>query len=338
MVLMMAEVLRLSSVARAYPDNALLQFLAWNQTHVAWEGCSLHDLIQPSFSFLVGAAMPWSVASRLARGGTFGRMFVHALWRALVLCALGIFLRSTHATQTNFTFEDTLTQIGLGYPFLFLLGFASQRTRWLAFGAILIGYWLAWVLYPAPGWTWAKNANLASDFDLWFLNLFPRAKPFTGNGGGYVTLSFISTLGTMVLGLIAGQRVREEGLPARWLAITGGTTIAIAVVLHYSGVCPIVKRIWTPAWTLFSGGICCLLLLGFLVLLREPRRWAFPLVVVGMNSIAAYLIAHLWEDFLFDSVRIHLGIAPQFAAGVMVLLLYWLILFWMYRRKLFLKI
>ena len=72
MLLMMAEVLRLSRVAQAVPGNPFWQFLAWNQSHVAWEGASLHDLIQPSFSFLVGVAMPYSIASRLAKGATSG--------------------------------------------------------------------------------------------------------------------------------------------------------------------------------------------------------------------------------------------------------------------------
>ena len=114
MFLMMAEVLRLSHVAEAFPTSLFWKVLAYNQTHVEWAGCSLHDLIQPSFSFLVGVALPYSIASRLAKGATFGRLFAHAMWRALLLIALGIFLRSTHSTQTYFTFEDTLTQIGLG--------------------------------------------------------------------------------------------------------------------------------------------------------------------------------------------------------------------------------
>src|SRR5260370_35471236 len=80
----------------------------------------------------------------MAKGATFGKLFGHALWRSLLLVALGIFLRSTHSTQTNFTFEDTLTQIGLGYPFLFLLGFRPPRWHWIALGAILTGSWLAW--------------------------------------------------------------------------------------------------------------------------------------------------------------------------------------------------
>src|SRR6185503_11583100 len=127
MLLMMAEVLQLSRVASAFPGNWFWGFLAYHQSHVPWAGCSLHDTIQPGFSFLVGVALPYSIASRLAKGGTFGRMFAHALWRSLLLVALGIFLRSARGPQTNFTFEDTLTQIGLGYPLLFLLAFQPPK-------------------------------------------------------------------------------------------------------------------------------------------------------------------------------------------------------------------
>ena len=129
MLLMMAEVLQLSRVAAAFPGNSFWSFLGYNQSHVPWSGCSLHDTIQPGFSFLVGVALPYSIASRIARGGTFGRMFAHSLWRALLLVLLGVFLRSMHSPQTYFTFEDTLSQIGFGYPILFLLGFRPPRYR-----------------------------------------------------------------------------------------------------------------------------------------------------------------------------------------------------------------
>src|ERR671936_725408 len=88
MFLMMAEVLHLSRVAKAVPDSPVWQSLAYHQTHVEWAGCSLHDLIQPSFSFLVGVALPYSIASRLRKGGTFGKMFAHAVWRSILLIAL----------------------------------------------------------------------------------------------------------------------------------------------------------------------------------------------------------------------------------------------------------
>src|ERR1700739_4107355 len=132
MFLMMAEVLRLARVAANYPGNWFWSVLAFHQTHSEWVGCSLHDMIQPSFSFLVGVALPYSIASRVAKGGTFGKMFAHALWRSLLLVALGVFLRSMSHEMTNFTFEDTLSQIGFGYPILFLLGFRSARWQWSA--------------------------------------------------------------------------------------------------------------------------------------------------------------------------------------------------------------
>ncbi|MDQ6666297.1 MAG: DUF5009 domain-containing protein [Acidobacteriota bacterium] len=355
MLLMMAEVLQFARVARAFPGSWIWGVLAYNQDHVAWAGCSLHDLIQPSFSFLVGVALPYSIASRLAKGAAFPKLFAHALWRSFLLIALGIFLRSTHSLQTNFTFEDTLTQIGLGYPFLFLLGFRPPRWQWIALAAILTGYWLAWAIYPVPGpgfaAHWAKNSNLGATFDLWFLNLFPRVKPFVENAGGYLTLSFIPTLGTMILGLAAGRWLKEvtPRIPMRRFLIAGIAGIAAGLLLHFTGVCPVVKRIWTPSWTLFSGGACFLLLAAFswLTEIRGYRKWAFPLVVIGMNSIAAYLIAHLFNGFIVDSFHIHLGhgvfqifgaALEPFITGAAVLIAYWLILFWMYRRKIFLRI
>ena len=111
----------------------------------------LHDTIQPSFSFLVGVALPYSIRSRQRKGTPLPRMLTHTIWRSLLLILLGIFLRSLHSRQTYFTFEDTLTQIGFGYTFLFLLGLPPTRDQWIAFGAILFGYWLAWALYPLPG-------------------------------------------------------------------------------------------------------------------------------------------------------------------------------------------
>jgi predicted acyltransferase len=355
MFLMMAEVLRLAQVARAVPDSWLWGVLGYHQSHVEWVGCSLHDMIQPSFSFLVGVALPYSIASRLAKGGTFGRMFAHAVWRAFVLAAMGIFLRSMWSPITNFTFEDTLTQIGLGYPLLFLLGFKSEKWQWSALGVILFGYWLAWAVYPVQGAGflahWAKNANAGHAFDVWFLNLFPRTEPFVANGGGYLTLSFIPTLGTMILGLIAGQWLRASAplIPMKRLLVAGAALTAAGLAIHFAGVCPIVKKIWTPSWTLFSGGLCYFFLAGFswVIDVKGYRTWARWLVVVGMNSIAAYLIAHLFEGFIESSLKIHLGTKwigafgkayEPFVMGCAVLLGYWLILWWMDKRKVYLRV
>jgi len=373
MLLMMGEVMNFAAVHMAYVHSLFWRVLAFNQTHTEWSGMSLHDMIQPSFTFLVGVAMPYSIASRMQKGQSFRLLLAHTLWRSVLLVALGIFLRSTESSQTYFTFEDTLTQIGLGYTFAFLLAFCRPRWQWVAFVTILFGYWLAWALYPAPGpgfnyaavgvpadWHhnftgfashWNKNSNLGQAFDVWFLNLFPRAHTFVFNEGGYLTLSFIPTLGTMILGLFAGQWfvASEPKQPIRRFVTAGVILFAIGVFLHFTGICPIVKRIWTPSWTLFSGGICFLVLAAFswIIDVKQRREWALPLIVVGTNSIAAYLIAHMWEQFIKQNLLTNLGPKPflllgpglqPLLLGASILLIDWLFLFWMYRRKIFLRI
>ena len=91
MFLMMAEVLSIGKVASSFPQSAVWQFLKFHTDHVAWVGCSLHDLIQPSFSFLVGVALPFSIASRVARGQSHATMAAHACWRAALLILLRVF-------------------------------------------------------------------------------------------------------------------------------------------------------------------------------------------------------------------------------------------------------
>lgn len=372
MLLMMGEVMKFAEVYRAYPTSLFWRVLAYNQTHVEWAGLGLHDMIQPSFTFLVGVALPYSIASRFKKGETFRKQLGHAIWRSFLLVAIGIFLRSIGRPITYFTFEDTLTQIGLGYTFAFLLYFCRPKWQWIAFASILAAYWLAWAIYPAPGpgfdytavgvpadWHhnftgfashWNKNSNLGNAFDVWFLNLFPRESRFAFNGGGYLTLSFIPTLGTMLLGLFAGRWYREtQTVPLKKFLLAGAGLFALSLVLHFTGICPIVKRIWTPAWTLFSGGICFFFLSAFawIIDIKGNRKWAFPLVVVGLNSMAAYLIAHLCEDFIFGSLHTNVGdgLFQAFGSGlqplmlgIAVMLIYWLMLFWMYRKKIFIRI
>lgn len=374
MLLMMAEVLRLREVAKALPGNQFWEFLAKQQTHVEWVGCVLHDMIQPSFSFLVGVALPLSLMRRSQEGQSLWWRTLHAFWRAIILVLLGVFLRSTHSGQTRWTFEDTLSQIGLGYVFLYLLAQTPVKVQWAAFVAILVGYWAYFATYPLPAadfdWQriqsspdashrlkgfaahWNLNTNAAWAFDTWFMNLFPREKPFTHNGGGYSTLSFIPTLATMIFGLLAGGVLVGERSPkgkVLWLLLAGVLGIALGWGLDVAGLCPIVKKIWTPSWVLFSGGICCLMLAGFYSVndFAGLKAWAFPLVVIGMNSIAAYLIAHLWDDFIAKNLVTHLGKTPFGVAGepyrplvfgAAVLFVEWLILLWMYRRRIFLRI
>ncbi len=374
MFLLLAESFHFAQVAKALGDTGVWAFLARQQDHVEWVGCVLHDIIQPGFSFLVGCAIAFSVVSRRARGQTIAAMAGHAVIRSLLLVLLGIFLRSTYTARTNFTFDDTLTQIGLGYVFLFALALRPARDQWIAFAVILVGYWALFAFWPLPGddfnwklagvkkdWPhdltgfaahWNKNTNPAWAFDAWFMNLFPRQNPFRNHDGGYCTLNFIPTLATMLLGLRAGDLLRSVRAPRekiRWLCIAGVVGLTSGWLLGALGICPVVKRIWTPSWVLFSGG-WCLLILAFLYTLidvRGWRAWAFPLVVLGMNSIAAYMMDWLWKPFIEKNLVTHIGsvafeclgkpYAP-FLKGFGVVLVLWLFLYWMWKRKIFLRI
>jgi heparan-alpha-glucosaminide N-acetyltransferase len=374
MFLMLAEVMRLPALRRAFPGSTFWSIVAYNTSHVPWQGCSLHDLIQPAFSFLAGAALPFSIASRRNKGESFRLMLGHAVWRSLALIFLGIFLRSMSRSTTNWTFEDTLTQIGLGYTALFLLAFTSLRVQIAAFVTLLVGFWLAFVLYPLPGpdfsypavgvpadWPhlysgflahFNKNSNVSWAFDVWFLNLFPREKPFLYNGGGWSTLSFIPTLATMMLGMWAGAwlmtgRTTMEKL--KGLVIAGVALTLAGLVLQWVHLNPIIKRIWTSSYTLYSGGLVILMLAGFYALIEWKgwKRWSFPLLVIGANSIAIYVMSWTIESFISAALVRHIGAAP-FAVfgppfepvlrGIGVLIVFWLILYWMYRRRIFLRI
>jgi predicted acyltransferase len=385
-----------AKVARQFPDSPTWQTLGYQFEHVPWRGCSFWDLIQPSFMFMVGVALPFSYATRRAQGQSWGRMFGHALWRSLLLVALGVFLSSASGKQTNFVFTNVLSQIGLGYMVIFLLLGRSARFQMATALAILAGYWLLFAAYPLPStgldrkalgvpddWPalqgffahWDKNTNVAAAFDLWFLNLFPRPSgdPFRFNEGGYATLNFVPSIATMLFGLMAGELLRG-GRPAvaklRTLALAGAGCLLAGTILDAT-VCPVVKRIWTPSWTIYSTGWTCLILAAFYGLndVAGFRRWAFPLVVVGANSIAMYVMAQLLKPFVTSTLKIHLGygwkalatapavdryaserfgthLDPHLFGGLYgpiaqnaaVLFVLWLICLWMYRQRIFVKI
>lgn len=373
MLLMASSGFGVPQVAKEFPDSALWRFLGHQFEHAEWVGCTLWDLIQPAFMFMVGVALPWSIANRRARGQSFPVMLGHALWRSCALVLLAVFLTSAWSKRTDWIFPNVLAQIGLGYPLLFLIAFAKPRAQWTAAFGILLLCWLAFALHPLapPGFDWAavgvpadwphlagfaahweKNFNFAATFDQWFLNLFPRETTFVFNAGGYQTLNFVPSIATMVFGVIAGGILRERAeLPAKLktLALLGVGGLALGFAIGVLGGCPIVKRIWTPAWAIFSGGWVLLLLSGFVAVIEWKgwHRWAFPLVVAGVNPITLYCLWQLAGGFIRESIRTHLGqdifagFGPLYVPMLertATLLVFWLILLWMYRRKIFLRI
>ena len=150
MFLLLAEVLRSCEVYAAVPSSYALNLACYEQTHAAWVGASLHDLIQPSFYFLVGVGLLLSISRRLSAGQRPPVLIRHTLVRSVVLIVLGMALLSVHPRQWTWIFADTLTQIGLAYPFLFIIAMRPKRDWLTALISILIVYWLWFALFPLP--------------------------------------------------------------------------------------------------------------------------------------------------------------------------------------------
>jgi len=135
-------------------DSAFLKWLGFQTSHPEWLshfhlfGFALWDMIQPAFMFIVGVAVPYSYAKRVALGESRGRIMAHAWTRSLLLILLGVFLSSTRAKETQWIFANVLSQIGLGYPFLALLAGRTLRTQVIAGAAVLAATWLLFALYP----------------------------------------------------------------------------------------------------------------------------------------------------------------------------------------------
>jgi predicted acyltransferase len=348
--------------------------LRYHFTHPEWDsqtglfGCSFWDLIQPSFMFMVGVAMVYSYASRKRKGATNRSLYVHALVRSLVLVLLAIFLASQNKQQTEFVFFNVLAQIGLGYFVVFLLLDRKLPIQLSVAAIVLVGYWVLFALHPVPGpdydfasvgiehtdvlpglfGHWTKNTNVAADFDRWLLNLFPRAEPFKYQSGGYTTLNFVPSIVTMLLGVMAAGWLRGRGRPLAkfgMLALAGIVCMAAAVGASLT-VCPVVKRIWTPSWVLFAGAYTFWMLAAFYLVTEviRFRVWAWPLMVVGMNSIAIYMMFQTLRGWTAGTLQTHLGqdifmgtYGPVVEAAS-VLLVFWLVLYWMYRNRYFVRI
>ena len=368
MLLLWAEVLRTCVVAAAFPVSVIWAAMCQQQTHVAWVGLHLHDIIQPSFYFLVGASC-WLSLLR-SRGETVRRTTA----RMLSLIALGILLRSIDSLQVDPT--ETLIQIALAYPFVSLIARQPRRVWYLAGAGILLGYWLLFALTPLPpadfdyqevhvpsDWLqvhglsgfaahWQKNSNVAWRVDRWFVPFLPGNVGHTGFRNGVTTLNFVPSIATMLLGLFAADRLTSDKstmVKAQTLVLAGASLAALGYALSATGLCPVVKAIWTPSWVLVSGGICLVVLAAFHVAVDGlgSAKALFPLRVIGMNAIVAYSIYWLYQGMAFNAIRRVVGsevfnafgaaVAPA-VYGLAVMFTYWLVLWVLYRRRIFARL
>lgn len=369
----------LPQAAPYFPNNRVWQWFGREFTHSPWVGATFWDLIQPSFMFLVGASVAFSRAHRRREGEPASSTLAHAIYRSVALVLLGLMIESQSTTRDNYVLTNVLSQIGLGYVFVFLLCHGALRWQLLAVAAILLAHWTLFYAYPAPpadfdyravgvpdDWPhlrgveahWDKNTNVGAAVDRAILNCFRYETRFVYHGGGYTTLNFIPSLATMILGLMAGRLLRSGRSPReKFLRLCGAGLLCLGIgaLIASLGICPLVKRVWTPSWAVYSAGWSYLLLAAFFGLtdLCGFRRAAWPLSVVGMNSLAAYYLALTVcaaDGLLARGIQASLGpgiftlygrigeaFAPMFRMTVLVGAL-WIVCVWLYQRKIFIKL
>jgi predicted acyltransferase len=309
--------------------------------HVEWTGAVFWDLIQPSFMFMVGVAMPFALARRRELGATPRQNFYHVASRALKLILLSQFLIIVADRHYGIRFQliNVLSQIAFTYFFTYLI--LQLKFRWQVMSAVLLlaFHSALFFIFPGPQGAFSKEGNIGQVIDKALLGY--------NYSGYYVTINFVSSIVTTLLGAWTGILLRTQKTRAQKLKILAIAMVAaFASGLALSPLIPIVKRLWTASWTLYSTGWVLLIMLAFIILI-DVLGWqkpAFPLVVVGMNSIfiysAGFLIRGAIDNWIeaFSGGFKFVGTLAPVAQSCSVMLVLWYLCYWLYKRKIFIKV
>jgi predicted acyltransferase len=327
-----------TAILESYPQWG---WLTLQVDHSDWTGVTLWDLIQPAFTFMVGIAMPFAFARRISKGATFSQLFKHVAWRAFVLIVLSNVLSNFDSNRSHpqLQFINVLCQIAFGYLLCFLITRLRFSYQVVCAFIMLAGYWALFVLFPGPQGAFSKVGNIGAVIDLKILGYnYP---------GYYTTINFIGNAATILFGYWAGmllQSPRSQSSKLKILAIAAAAGFVLGLALEPFN--PMVKRLWTVSFTFFSAGWVILMLMAFywLIEMKQRKRWAFPMVVVGMNSIFIYSFSQVLRGWLNNGLKVFtsdfafmggFGAIPQ---NVLVLCVIWYLCLWLYRRKIFIKI
>jgi predicted acyltransferase len=317
--------------------------------HTPWVGFTAWDLIMPLFLFMVGTAMPFSFAKRLARGDSKGRLYLHILYRVVILWILGMIAQGRlleYELPKLQLYSNTLQAIAAGYLIASILVLnLSLRWQGLATAGLLLLYWGLLALVPVPGQTgghFGQQDNLAICIDKLILGPFKDQTnpPYTW------ILSSMTFAASVMMGVFAGQLLRSDLGKLRKLLILFASGVAcLAVGWAWGLVFPIIKHIWTSSMVLYAGGWSLLLLSVFYLVIDvlHLRRWSVFFTVIGMNAIAVYMAAHVFDfrnlgDIFVRGMAKWTGGWHDFVRAVAGFVVLWLILFYMYRKRTFIKI
>ncbi len=309
--------------------------------HLRWDGLVIWDMIMPSFQFIVGAALPFALARRQGQNQPFGQMLRHVIWRCGWLIIIGQLLwYGFEGPGKVFDPYETLTQIALGYFICFLV--LHHRREWqvaVAAGLMALN-WVPYVLFPGPAGPFSPTGNIGIRIDQALFHL--------DHNYDWQTMNFLGSAVTMIFGAWTAQWITSNRPTVKKLKrLLVAAAIGLAIGLAIRPINPIIHKCWTASFTFVHTGLILLWISSFVWLfdLRGYRKLAFPLVVMGMNSIFIYTTflsvgEHFFEPYLnlFLNNFWFMGSLALVGDALADFAILWYLCYWLYNRRIFFKL
>lgn len=326
------------------------QFVHSQVTHKYWDGFSFWDLIFPLFMFMVGVAIPFSLGRSIEKGIPRGQLLKKVLIRGIVLIALGIIYNNRLELRpiAEIRFPSVLGKIGASYLLAAIIYlYAGRRSGWIWFVSLLVGYWLLLKFTSAPGYPMGDLSEPGN-----FMSYFDRSVlPGRLSRGIHDTVGLLCTLTgvcTVLFGVFAGDFLKNhQGTPMfklRWMVVAGLLSLAVAFIWNMDF--PFNKNLWSSSFVLLTSGLSILLFAVFyyIIDIRGWKKWSFFFRVIGVNSILAYL-SEIFIDWHYSANAFFKWLGQlagepydKVVLGFCALLIQWLFLYFLYKKKIFFKV
>jgi predicted acyltransferase len=327
--------------------NSITEVLAKNMEHAGWKGFYFYDQIFPLFLFLVGLLIPTVISRSIEKGKSKKEIYLHVIKRTLVLLFLGLTSYGLlKCDWPNMRWSSVLGRIGICYFFASIL---VINTNWrvqayVAF-AILIAYWAALKFIPVPGYG-AGVLTPEGCLTTWIDQKIIPGKLGLGLYDRQGILSTFTALSTTLIGVLAGHWLNSRRSEIqKTLGFLLGGILFLTAGWIWGQFFFISRNVWTSSFVLYTSGWSLLLMALFywVIDVKGYKKWTFFLVVIGMNAITIYWLGLGFIDFKYTTDALFLGISKYFGIiqpvflAICFIMLKWLLLWFLYRKKIFLK-
>lgn len=339
------------ALIRAIADFTQSDGLLWLSSelhHPEWHGFAFYDLIFPLFLFIAGVSMPYSFEKRLSHGASKSSLARHAVVRGGLLVLLGLIGNGLLQFDfENLRYPSVLGRIGLAWmfaAFIFLGTGLRGRILWIV--GLLAGYWAALKFIPVPEFG-AGDLSPGHTLTDYIDRLLLPGKLYRGDRDPEGLLSTVPAIATALFGVITGQLLKSErwGGHVKTIIMVATGLLCLVAASYWNTSFPINKNLWTSSFVLHCAGWSLLFLSLFYLVIDvwKLKFWTFPLVVIGSNSIFIYMaddfidFNHTARYFFEGAINLS-GSWEPVLWPLSILVVEWLLLLVMYRKRIFLKV